>query len=71
MLQLWLQAVLVWMAVNALILAIYAGWIMKIGHARKALQLPSEGVYNLWRVGIRWVAPVTLLVALYQWFSLS
>jgi len=70
-LQLWLQGVLLWMAVNALILAIYAGWVMKISHARKALQLPSEGVYNLWRVGVRWVAPIMLLVALYQWFSLS
>ncbi|MDO9621971.1 MAG: hypothetical protein Q7I91_08710 [Moraxellaceae bacterium] len=70
-LQAWLQAALLWMALNALILATYTGWIMKISHARKALQLPSEGVYNLWRIAIRWVVPITLLVALYQWFSLS
>ncbi len=69
-LQQGLQLLLIWMAVNAFILAIYAGWVMKTSHARKALQLPSEGVYNLWRVAIRWVAPITLLVALYQLASL-
>lgn len=70
-LQLALQVALLWMALNALILALYAGWIMKISHARKALQLPSESLYNLWRIAIRWVVPITLLAALYQWFSLS
>lgn len=52
---------LLWMTLNALVLAIYAGWVMKMSHARKALNLPSELAYNLWRVGIRWVAPLTLL----------
>jgi hypothetical protein len=52
---------LLWMTVNALVLAIYAGWIMKMSHARKALNLPSEAAYNVWRIAIRWVAPITLL----------
>lgn len=54
----------VWMALNLLVLAVFAGWVMKVSHVRKALQLPSEGIYNLWRVAVRWVAPITLLVAL-------
>jgi len=66
-----LQTLLLWMAFNALILSLYAGWIMKMSHARKALQLPSEALYNLWRIAVRWVVPVTLFVALYQWLSLS
>ncbi len=52
---------LLWMTVNALVLAIYAGWVMKMSHARKALNLPSEAAYNVWRIAIRWVAPIILL----------
>ncbi|MEO6699663.1 MAG: hypothetical protein ABIR53_07930 [Paraperlucidibaca sp.] len=52
---------LLWMTVNAFVLAIYAGWVMKMSHARKALNLPSEAAYNIWRIAIRWVAPLTLL----------
>lgn len=56
-------ALALWMTLNLLVLAVFAGWMMKISHVRKALQLPSEGVYNLWRVAVRWVAPITLLLA--------
>lgn len=56
-------ALALWMTLNLLVLAVFAGWVMKISHVRKALQLPSEGVYNLWRVAVRWVAPITLLLA--------
>lgn len=52
---------LLWMTLNALVLAIYTGWVMKMSHARKALNLPSEAAYNVWRIAIRWVAPITLL----------
>lgn len=52
---------LLWMTVNALVLAIYAGWVMKMSHARKALKLPSEAAYTIWRIAIRWVAPLSLL----------
>ncbi len=37
------------------------GWVIKTSHARKALNFSSEGMYNLWRVGVRIVAPVTIL----------
>lgn len=41
--------------------AVLVGWIMKISHVRKALNFSSEGVYNLWRVGVRIVVPFTVL----------
>lgn len=40
-----------------LVLAVFVGWVMKISHVRKALNLPSEGVYNLWRVAVRLLVP--------------
>lgn len=52
------------LALNLLVVSIYAGWIMKISHLRKAVNLPSEALYNLLRVAVRWLAPITLLVAL-------
>ncbi len=52
------------LALNLLVLSVYAGWIMKISHLRKAVNLPSEALYNLLRIALRWLAPVTLLVAL-------
>lgn len=55
----------VWMLLNLFAIALFTGWMMKMSHARKALQLPSEGLYNLWRIAVRWVAPATLLYALY------
>ncbi|MEK6788699.1 MAG: hypothetical protein AABY68_07090 [Pseudomonadota bacterium] len=52
------------LALNLLVLSIYAGWIMKISHLRKAVNLPSELTYNLLRIALRWLAPITLLIAL-------
>jgi len=56
----------VWMAFNLLVLSLFAGWVMKISHVRKALQLPSEAIYNVWRVAVRWAAPIVLLAGLAQ-----
>lgn len=42
-------------------LSVFAGWGMKISHARKTLALPSEGVYNLWRVAVRLAVPLAIL----------
>lgn len=63
-LNLLVQAVAVVLALNLLVLSIYAGWIMKISHLRKAVNLPSEALYNLLRIALRWLAPITLLVAM-------
>lgn len=53
---LWLLLVLV-LGVQS----VFAGWGMKVSHARKALNLPSEGIYNLWRVVVRLAVPLVLL----------
>lgn len=47
-----------------LILAIFAGWVMKISHLRKSLEFKSELNYNLWRVLVRWVIPLAVVAAL-------
>lgn len=53
--------------VSALILAIFSGWKMKISHMRKSLNFGSEAVYNLWRVAIRILAPLLIIVAAIGW----
>lgn len=57
-----LLAVLSLLAV--LVLAIFAGFVMKISHLRKTFNFKSESRYNVWRVLVRIVVPVALLVAL-------
>lgn len=56
----------VWMAVNMLLQSVFAGWVMKVSHGRKALELPSELSYNIWRVLARWSVPVLLVLMLIQ-----
>lgn len=63
-LALLIQLIALVLALNLLMLSVYAGWIMKISHLRKAVNLPSELLYNLLRIALRWLAPLTLLVAL-------
>lgn len=42
-------------------LSVLVGWVMKISHARKALNFSSEVIYNLWRVGVRIAAPAVII----------
>lgn len=49
------------------VLSVFAGWAMKISHLRKELNLPGEGLYNLWRVVVRLALPLALLAALSAW----
>ena len=54
--------------VTVILYCIFIGWIMKISHVRKALNFSHEGIYNLWRVAIRLVVPLTsvwLLISLF------
>lgn len=44
--------------------SVYTGWAMKISHARKELNLPSELVYNLWRVAVRILCPLAIILVL-------
>lgn len=55
-----------WVSINLMLTALYSGWVMKISHLRKALALPSEATYNLWRILVRWVAPIMILTAWWQ-----
>jgi SNF family Na+-dependent transporter len=43
------------------VLSVFTGWGMKISHARKELALPSEAIYNVWRVAVRLVVPLAIL----------
>lgn len=55
---------LLWGLIICLIYAIFAGWIMKISHLRKALNFGSEAMYNLWRVAMRIVLPLSIVIAI-------
>lgn len=44
--------------------AIFSGWMMKISHLRKALNFQQEGIYNLWRIAVRLVIPLAIVIAL-------
>ena len=64
----WLAGILVIISsIAVLLLSVFAGWQMKISHLRKSLNFSNEAVYNLWRVAIRLVVPLALLLALVGW----
>lgn len=51
--------------------SLFVGWQMKISHVRKSLALPQEGMYNVWRMVIRIVVPLALILGLIGWISLA
>lgn len=53
-----------WGLVICLIYAIFAGWIMKISHLRKAMNFSNELFYNLWRIAVRIVLPLAIILAI-------
>ncbi len=55
---------LVWGLLICLIYALFAGWIMKISHLRKSMNFSSEAFYNIWRIAIRVVLPVGIILAI-------
>ncbi len=64
----WLVGILVIVSsIAVLLLSIFAGWQMKISHLRKSLNFSNEAFYNLWRIAIRLVVPLALLLALIGW----
>lgn len=44
--------------------SIFVGWVMKTSHLRKSLNFNKELVYNLWRVAVRIVVPLQIIIAL-------
>ncbi len=55
--------------VSVLMLSIFAGWQMKISHLRKSMNFNSEITYNLWRVAVRIIVPLALIVAMIGWIK--
>ncbi|WP_111893459.1 hypothetical protein [Acinetobacter sp. MB5] len=55
---------MLWGLLICLIYAIFVGWIMKISHLRKALNFSQEMTYNLWRIAVRIVAPLAIVLAI-------
>ena len=55
---------MVWGLIICLIYAIFAGWIMKIRHLRKAMNFSNELFYNLWRIAVRVVLPLSIVMAI-------
>lgn len=58
------MVMMLWGLVTCLIYAIFVGWIMKISHLRKALNFSNEMVYNVWRIAIRVIAPLSIILAI-------
>ncbi|MDO5652102.1 MAG: hypothetical protein Q4G13_08240, partial [Moraxella sp.] len=59
-----LQALLIYIGLAAgLVLAVFMGWLMKISHLRKTLNFNTELRYNLWRMAVRIVVPIAILLA--------
>ncbi len=55
---------MLWGLVISLIYAIFAGWIMKISHLRKSMNFSSEAIYNLWRIAVRVISPLAIILAI-------
>ncbi len=55
---------MLWGLVICLIYSIFAGWIMKISHLRKAMGFSNELFYNLWRIAVRIVLPLSIVIAM-------
>jgi len=59
-----LTAAIVVAIVITAIYAIFSGWKMKSSHLRKALNFNNEALYNVWRVQIRILVPLAVVLAL-------
>ena len=55
---------MIWGLVICLIYSIFVGWIMKISHLRKALNFSNEMFYKIWRIAVRIVLPLSIVMAL-------
>lgn len=53
-----------WGLVLCFVYSVFAGWIMKASHLRKSLNFSNELFYNLWRVAVRILVPLNIIIAL-------
>lgn len=55
---------MLWGLIICFIYTIFAGWIMKISHLRKAMNFSNEAFYNIWRIMVRVVSPLAIILAM-------
>ncbi|MBI1451233.1 MULTISPECIES: hypothetical protein [Acinetobacter] len=55
---------ILWGLLICLVYAVFVGWIMKISHLRKALNFSNEAFYNIWRIAVRIVIPLSIVLAI-------
>ena len=53
--------------INGLLIALFVGWVMKTQAVRETLGL-SDRWFQIWRVIIRYLAPIAIVGALYSTF---
>ncbi len=53
--------------VSVMMLSLFSGWKMKISHLRKSMNFSSELTYNLWRVAVRLIVPIGVILAMIGW----
>lgn len=58
-----MTVLVIWGLLLCLVYSIFAGWMMKASHLRKALHFNHELVYNIWRVAVRIVIPISIVLA--------
>ncbi len=63
------KLLIVFTCISVLMLSIFAGWQMKISHLRKSMNFNSELTYNLWRVAVRIIVPLALIMAMIGWIK--
>src|SRR5690606_33249663 len=57
-------ALLVWGLLGCLFYALFSGWIMRICLLRKSMYFSSDAFYNIWRIAVRVVLPVGIILAI-------
>ena len=63
------SVLMLWGLIICLIYSIFVGWIMKISHLRKALNFSGEVFYNLWRIAVRIVLPLSIVLAIVSYLG--
>jgi hypothetical protein len=58
------HVLVLWGLIICFIYAIFAGWIMKISHLRKSMNFSHEALYNIWRIAVRIILPLAIIMAI-------
>lgn len=55
---------------GGLLIAIFAGWVMKETKVMKELQMRNQAIYIAWRISVRIVAPLAILLVLLNFLGI-